>query len=200
MSEEVTEMPTSSIIYAEYVRLSTALEELTNSSFDDFKLFAVIGAILGLKPLADSLSGGEVSAAYLFVGFLGLFFIIAIIAFRDTLKQSLIFYISTHLIRYEKVIRQQVPIAIQEDLFQTYGEVDVWFRKRHKNLVLAFNFFFLLPVIIIPSFVLWRGKPSGPYFSLTYIAVCFAVYAFYFFMSKVYLSRPVGLHNPSGKA
>lgn len=191
MKEESPEMESSSIVYAEYVRLSEAAEKLMNSSFEDFKLLAVIGAILGLKPVADSLSGGEVRAPYLFVGFLGLLFVIAIIAFRDTLKQSLIVYLGQHLKRYEQVLKERVPVAAGARLFRTYSDYDEWLKKRHIKLVIAFNLFFVLPVVIIPSFILWHARPNGLLYSLFYLCSSLFVYALHFFLGKVYLSKPL---------
>jgi hypothetical protein len=191
VKEEGPEMATSSIVYAEYVRLGDTTEKLMNSSFDDFKLFAVIGAILGLKPLADSLSGGPVRSTYLFVGFLGLLLVVAIIAFRDTLKQSLMVYMSNHLKRYEKVIKQHVPVAAEGNLFQAYAEFDEWVKRRHIKLAIIFNIFFLLPVVIIPTFILWHAEPDGPVYARLYLGISIIIYVIHFFVSKVYLGRPL---------
>lgn len=191
MSEDPPDASPSKIVYAEYTRLSAASERMTHSSLDDFKLLAVVGAMVGLQPVSDYLKGdgGKIAVSSLFVGFMGLLFIVAVIAFRDTLKQSLIVYLGEHLTRYENILRVMYSCE-SNGLFRTYSEAEQWAAEKHAKLVVTFNIFILLPVAGIPAFVLSRYEVF-PYWNYTYfyLATCGGVYFLYYYLSKIYLRK-----------
>lgn len=190
MSSEPPKLQPNDIVYAEYMRLSAAAERIFHSSFDDFKLLAIVGAIVGLEPITTYVNEGKpIAVSYLFVGFLGLFSIIAVIAFRDTLKQSFMFYLGEHLIRYEEFIRKLYGFN-ETNLFLAYSEFEQWVSSRHKKLVIAFNFFVLLPTIGIPAFILYRNENGVfRYYTFSYVVICLAVYALYFYLTKTFLPK-----------
>lgn len=190
MSSEPPKLQPNDIVYAEYTRLSAVSERIFHSSFDDIKLLAALGAIIGLEPITTYVNEGKpIAVSYLFIGFLGVFSIIAAIAFRDTLKQSFMFYLGEHLIRYEEFIRKQDGFK-ETNLFLTHSEGEQWLSSRHKKLVIAFNFFVLLPTIGIPAFILYRNE-SGVfrYYTFSYVVICLAVYALYFYLTKAFLPK-----------
>jgi hypothetical protein len=190
MSSEPPELQPNDIVYAEYTRLSGASERMVYSSFDDFKLLAIVGAIVGLEPITTYVNEGKpIAVSYLFVGFLGLFSIIAVIAFRDTLKQSFLYYLGEHQIRCEEFIRKQYGFN-ETNLFLTCSEFEQWASSRHRKLVIAFNFFILLPTIGIPAFILYRNENGVfRYYTFSYVVICLAVYALYFYLTKAFLPK-----------
>lgn len=196
MSSEPPKLQPNDIVYAEYTRLSAAAERIFHSSFDDFKLLAIVGALIGLEPITTYVNEGKpIAVSYLFVGFLGLFSIIAMIAFRDTLKQSFMFYLGEHQIRCEEFIREQYGFN-ETNLFLTCSEFEQWVRSRHKKLVIAFNFFVLLPTIGIPAFILYRNENGVfRYYTFSYVVICLAVYALYFYLTKAFLPKKALLKN-----
>jgi hypothetical protein len=177
MSEQPPpDMSAEDIVYKEYVRLSEASIQLVNSSFEDFKLLAVVGVLLGFKPVTDSF-GGTLKAPTLFVVFLTLLSLLAIIGFRDILKRALVDYTGRHLVRYETAIRRRVAGAEAAGLFKVYGEVEGWTKNEQLRFVLAFNLAFLIPVLAVPAAILWRAEGGGPGYSLGYAAACLLVFA-----------------------
>jgi hypothetical protein len=85
------------VLYKEYVRRAKYIESLMHGSFDDFKLFGIIGAILAWKPIVDSISAtagasgtGSASEAVLVSGFAAFAGVFYGIGARDLIKRSLI--------------------------------------------------------------------------------------------------------------
>lgn len=79
-------------VYKEYVRLHEVANAYAHSSFDDFKLLAAVGLILTWAPFGSLFTGETASPEVLFLGFVAILLIIAIIGTRDFLKQSLIIH------------------------------------------------------------------------------------------------------------
>ena len=75
-------------LYKEYVRLSSRLDTIIDSSWGDFKLLGAIGALFAWLPIAKSnLFGGTDTSVTLFIGFIGILSLIAVIGARDLIKQ-----------------------------------------------------------------------------------------------------------------
>src|SRR5690349_22647753 len=79
------------LVYEELVRLEGRIDAMAQSSFEDFKLLGALGAVLGLSPVAEYFKADvEVSGEVKLLMFLTLFAILAVVSFRDLMKQSLI--------------------------------------------------------------------------------------------------------------
>lgn len=192
MSSEPPKLQPHDIVFAEYTRLNAVTERIIHSSYDDFKLLAVVVALVGLEPVTRYVNGGQpIRISYLFVGFLGLFSVIAMIAFRAMLKQSFLYYLIEHLIRFEEFIREQYGLK-ETNLFLIHGDAELWASSGHRKLAVVFNFFFLLPVIGIPTFILYRNEDGVfRYYTFSYVVICLAVYALYFYLANAFLPKKI---------
>lgn len=97
------------ILYREYVRLVERYNALLDSSFSDIRLYGVISAAIGLIGIVNKSDLGQQffdttipdpDTVY-FVIILFLFFLIAIIAFRDLLKQVYIVHTSYNIKKWK---------------------------------------------------------------------------------------------------
>ncbi|MDR4485184.1 MAG: hypothetical protein R3B95_18605 [Nitrospirales bacterium] len=97
------------LLYQEYFRLHGVINSYTFSSFDDFKMLAVIGMMIAWEPLATRFTNVQTQTKegckIIFFGFVAILFVLAVIATRDLLKQSIIQFEIHQLASYEEVIR-----------------------------------------------------------------------------------------------
>src|SRR5688572_9495710 len=92
--------------YKEYDRLQHRTDAIVDSSFNDFALLSAAGIIIAWPPISDSdLFSNNNKPLILFIGFLGLLIIVAIIATRDLVKQSLLQFYFRELAYLEKELQ-----------------------------------------------------------------------------------------------
>jgi hypothetical protein len=142
-------------LYQEYVRLSHRLDTIIDSSWDDFKLLGASSALIAWPPLAQSdLFSRSDSCFILFVGFIGILFIMAIIGMRDLIKQSLMQHYLFELRRHEEEIRAKLPhVNSQGFRFASHWlnhSARVWqaIVSRFYGLFYLFLFFFPVGVLV----------------------------------------------------
>ena len=79
-------------LYKEYVRLSDKAEDFIKSTYDDFKMFGAVSAIIVIwKPISElitPINSKADSSLILFLGFLSLLIVLGIIALLNLVKQS----------------------------------------------------------------------------------------------------------------
>ena len=143
-------------LYKEYVRINNRLDSIVDSSFDDFKLLSSIGVLVAWPPIAKSNLFNEPDSAFLLlIGFLGILFIIIILALRDLIKQSLMEYYLHELQTYEAEIRANLKSA---DL-NSFKMAKNWLERRQGawgGVVSRFNFMFYLFLFFFPIGILVR--------------------------------------------
>lgn len=158
------------IVYREYVRLVERHDKLLDSSFDDIKLFGVLGSALGIvgAMMKNNFKYIDENESY-FVIILVLFFLIAIIAFRDLLKQVYIVHLTYNIKKIEDHIREdykEIP-----DLFTLRKS---WHEKYYllmKKSYYAFIVVFFLPLIILPIYLFQDcGTKYGIFLSTIMVA------------------------------
>jgi hypothetical protein len=141
------------LIYKEYVRLSERYESLLDSSFNDFKLLGAVGALIAWPPLASlDVFNAVYSGLILFIGFVGILIIVAIIGTRDVLKGSLVDYYIHQMIAYEDEIKR----SLQKDtnLFDfAHGWRDSR-RKKYLEIYVHLSLIFVIFLVAFPIFVL----------------------------------------------
>lgn len=144
------------IIYKEYVRLVERYNALIDSSFNDIKLYGVIGSAIGLIGVAKK-SGFNISFnnesenEVYFVIILLLFFLIAIIAFRDLLKQVYIVHSSYNIKKMEDYINNKYF-----EKLEIFNLRKSWSEKYYtlmKTTYSAFTIIFFLPIILFPIYL-----------------------------------------------
>lgn len=146
--------------YREYVRLSAQADALIQSTFDDFKLFGVVGATIVLwKPIADLIApiNSKFDPSFiLFLGFLSLFSIIGIITCVSLLKHAYAWYFVHNLQAYELVLKERLGEVETSRLFNfNLGKEDSKFisavyRTAFKFLLIIFaSVMVVLPFIVL---------------------------------------------------
>jgi hypothetical protein len=176
-------------LYKEYVRLSDRADEYIKSSFDDFKLLGALGGlIVAWKPIAELLKASQPELArgalILFLGFLSLFLTVAVIAFRDLLKQALIFDLAGHLRQYEKELRKYFAEESDSTVFRLYTKrLDDWYAEVFRPTALRFHLVFSAGIVVVPvgSMFITDG---GWWFAVAYLGLSVVTYGLYWEASK----------------
>lgn len=147
-------------LYKEYVRLSDRAEDFIKNTYDDFKLFGAVSAIIVIwKPIADlvaPVNSRVDTSLVLFLGFLSLLTILGIIVLLNLLKQSYTWYFVHNLQAYETEIRKELGEAKDSEIFnfniakEEKRFITAVYRLSFRALVIAFAF----AVIAIPSIIL----------------------------------------------
>lgn len=167
-------------LYKEYVRLNEKAEEYIKSAFEDFKLMGVIGATIALwKPITDVIVLANPKIDYsglLFLGFLSLMLIIAVIGFWNLVKQSFIIFFADNLQGYEEEIRKELNERGNSKVFNLNLEKETKLIDSYKITFTAFLTFFALTTILVPSIIL--VYVNLPY-ALIYLLVSTATFAIY---------------------
>lgn len=163
------------IAYQEYVRLNARANELIDGSFNDFKFLGVLGGILlGAGTLADitlkyykietdpaTLSQG----IFLLSGLL--FFIVAVIAFRDLLKRNIISHYLYQINNYEIYLRKNIGKEEEKmDIFSGIKTFQTKFKKRQGNLGLIFSIITFVPLSLFPALIMQQPE-RGYYLMIT---------------------------------
>ena len=147
-------------LYKEYVRLSDKSEDFIKSTYDDFKLFGVVSAIIVIwKPISELIATTNSkldSNLFLFLGFLSLLTVLGIIALLNLVKQSYTWYFVHNLQAYETEIRKELGEAGDSQVFnfniakEEKRFVTAVYRLSFRAFVMSFAF----AVIFIPSIIL----------------------------------------------
>jgi hypothetical protein len=142
------------ILYKEYVRLNARLDTIIDGSWADFKLLGAIGALIAWPPLAQSnlFSTSDLALA-LFVGFVGILFVIVVLGMRDLIKQSVMQHYMFELQLQEEAIRAR----LQHDTPQSFHLADHWLGHRvrtWRGIVSRFYLSFYLFLFAFPVGVL----------------------------------------------
>jgi len=138
--------------YKEYVHLSDRCDAVLRSSWDDFKLLGAIGVVTAVWPaFAESGLFRERDAGFLlFIGFTGILVLVAILAARDLIKQSLIEHCLRELLIYEEEIRARLG---RPDT-QTFRFVEHWMIQRKQKWGKAILHFYIMLCLILFVFPL----------------------------------------------
>ncbi|OLP16203.1 hypothetical protein BST81_22645 [Leptolyngbya sp. 'hensonii'] len=181
-------------LYKEYVRLSQQAEEYIRSAFEDFKLMGVIGATIALwKPIVDVIVLANPKIDYsglLFLGFLSLLLIIAIIGFWNLIKQSFIIFFTDNLQGYEEAIRKELNELEDSKVFSLNLEKEKKLLFSYRTTFAAFLSVFAIATISIPFLILFSFKIT---YALIYLLLSLMIFAVYFRVlkksTKQYLNR-----------
>jgi hypothetical protein len=171
---------TRELLYPEYVRLHALVSELTRSSFEDFRLLSVVGSAASflLSTLGAASKDKHVQEFFhlhtdgvplptvLLFGFLTMFGLVAIIAFRDLMKQGLIDGLLQSMAPYEEALqaRGAAPgtFSLVKRTYQLLNGPQRW-------RVLAFQTVFSASVLGLPFATLWLF--AGDTHAWTYLAI-----------------------------
>ncbi|MBW4473529.1 MAG: hypothetical protein KME45_24600 [Stenomitos rutilans HA7619-LM2] len=172
-------------LYKEYVRLSQQAEEYIRSAFDDFKLMGVIGATIALwKPIVDFIVLANPKIDYsglLFLGFLSLLLVIAIIGFWNLIKQSFIIFFADNLQGYEKELRKELNELESSRVFNLNLEKEAKLLASYRVTFAAFLLIFALATTVIPFLILIFFKVI---YSLIYLFLSLTIFGIYFRVLK----------------
>ncbi len=172
-------------LYKEYVRLSQQTEEYIRSAFDDLKLMGVIGATIALwKPIVDIIVLANPKIDYsglLFLGFLSLLLIIAVIGFWNLIKQSFIIFFADNLQGYEEELRKELNELESSRVFNLNLEKETKLLVSYRITFTAFLLVFTLATTVIPSLILLSFKLT---YSLIYLLLSLTIFGIYFRVLK----------------
>ncbi len=157
-------------VFSEYVRLQNVLNSYANSSFADFQLLAAIGFLLAWGPLSKTISdigGQEVDKKrMLFFGFVALAFVFFIIATRDLMKQSIIYFYLQEIQKYEPLVQAKAR-QTTKGLFAMSTNWKQWCSSTHFPVSMHFKGLMLLFVLAFPTALLWKNSYK--------MAVCYSI-------------------------
>ncbi|MEH2364054.1 hypothetical protein [Nostoc sp.] len=172
-------------LYKEYVRLSEKAEEYIKSAFEDLKLMGVIGATIALwKPIVDVivLANPKIDrSGILFLGFLSLLLVVAIIGFWNLIKQSFIIFFADNLQGYEEEIRKELNEVDDSRVFNLNIEKETKLIESYRTTFAAFIMVFAIATTFIPFIILLY---TNIYYALVYITLSLIIFVFYFQVLK----------------
>lgn len=166
-------------LYKEYVRLSDKAEDFIKSTYDDFKLFGAVSAIIVIwKPISELIASGNSRldpSLVLFLGFLSLLTVLGIIALLNLVKQSYTWYFVHNLQAYETEIRKELGEAGDSQVFNfnIAKEEKRFITAVYRLSFRAFLMSFAFAVISTPSIILC-------YSSIRYAAIYLLISLFGF--------------------
>ena len=174
-------------LYKEYVRLSGTYEASIKSSFDDIKLLGAIAVLLAWKPIAESkLIGSEGSSELLLlIGFVAILVIVAILAVRELIKQSLVNYYLQQVLYLEREIRHQLG----QESKHTFAVVENWKHRgerEHGKVMFWFQVLFGVVILAFPTAVLAIREPR--WYAAVYAGVGVLVLVIYMFATRALFS------------
>lgn len=172
-------------LYKEYVRLNEKAEEYIKSAFEDLKLMGVIGATIALwKPIVDVivLANPKIDhSGILFLGFMSLLLIVAIIGFWNLIKQSFIIFFADNLQGYEEEIRKELKEVDDSKVFNLNLEKETKLIESYRTTFAAFIIVFAITTTLIPFIILLYTNIS---YALLYILLSLIIFGFYFQVLK----------------
>jgi hypothetical protein len=181
------QMPTSEIssdlikdvIYAEYARLHATIDATVNGSFTDFATLAVLGSMFAWEPFARKVlaknNGKGDTPRVLCAGFIIMLTVLAIIATRDLLKQSIVIFNAGETMAYEEALRTQLG-SIGPQLFRTSERFWPWLCGPFSNLSLYFRALVVALAVGFPIAVLW---PHGRRYVAIFVTAAVALITVY---------------------
>jgi hypothetical protein len=158
--------------YEETVRLANICDSYARGAFADFKLLAGIGGILTWKPIHDALGlGNHDNTNLLFMGFIVILLILAIIGIMNLQKQLIINFYLEQLQYFESEIRSLLG---RQDS-PTFRVAENWrTRMSGKQRKLGMIFYFLFyAAVLTPLFILTFDPPQ--YYGVKYLVIAAAV-------------------------
>ncbi len=164
-------------IHKEYERLHGVVNAYSQSSFDDFKLLAVLGLVFAWDPMMKWINGQSTSSdpKMLFLGFVVTLVLSAIIAVRDLLKQSLMIFNHLQIKACEKQLREMLGDEGGR-VFRGTENWKNWYRSTHARVALTFYGLYSSSIIFFSAAVLyWR---TGWEYALLYLLLAFLTSAF----------------------
>lgn len=181
-------------LYKEYVRLSEQAEQYIKSAFEDFKLLGVISATIVLwKPIVDMIVIANPKINYdglLFLGFLSLLLVVAIVGFWNLIRQSFIIFFADNLQGYEEEIRKELSELKDSRVFNFNLEKEIKLIDSYRITFAAFLVVFAVAVAGIPFLVLLFVEP---FYAVIYLFLSLTTFAMYFRVlkrsTKKYLSK-----------
>lgn len=153
-------MENTELVYSEYKRLVERYDQLLDSSFADIRLYGILGPLLmGSSSLLQTPQINLIKDSFeLFVVLLLLIFLIAIIAYRDLLKQTYLQQIGYNIRKYELYLRDKVLTSKEID-YEIFTLRKSWV-ERYFNITkisyAGFLFIFFLTITVIPALILWK--------------------------------------------
>ncbi|HCT29793.1 MAG TPA: hypothetical protein DIW31_03445 [Bacteroidales bacterium] len=178
------------LIYSEYKRLVERYDKLLDSTFEDFKLYGVLGSIFtiigileknGIKIFNDQ---GD-TKLYFFLMLL-MVFIIAIIAFRDLIKQTYLVHLSYNIKQYEQLIKDAfVKVNTRYEIFNLR---DSWAKKYFRLTRIAYTGFlivFFIPILCLPLYF-FSSKDSIPYGIALSLIISFVISVYLVMISFIF--------------
>lgn len=167
------------IIYEEYKRLVNRHDQLLDSSFNDFKLYGILGPVL--------IGGSTVLLKYtenmkdLFLILLLIEFLIAIIAFRDLLKQIYINQIGYNINKIESFLRDHVISDDKKSKYEIFSLRKSWIEKYFsltKKAYIGFLCVLFITVTVIPVSILLCIEKDA-YNAILLASTILVVFSFY---------------------
>jgi hypothetical protein len=156
-------------LYKEYVRLNDKADDLISSTYDDFKLLGVVGAVIIVwKPISEIILPTIPrldSSLFLFLGFLSLLIILGLIALVNLIKQSYTWYFVYNLQAYELEIKKELDEAKNSQIFNfNLG------KEETKFIIASYRLAFRTFVFAMAAFI-----TLVPFVILCYSSVVYAV-------------------------
>jgi len=189
----VTDEKRIDLIYAEYVRLNKRLDQLIDSSLNDFKLLSFIlpvftgvgGLIASNKiPKINIIDADTVG----FIFFLTILFVVSVIAFRDFLKLSLVNYHIYTIKGYEKELSQMLGRKITK-AFINIENWDKRFLPYHSKLYFSFTIVTIISLVIVPIIVLNHVSRNNNY-TLYYTLISLGIFTTHVFAANSFIRYP----------
>jgi len=174
MASAPTEKEALTVLYQETVRLANLCDGYARGAFDDVKLLAAVGGIVGWKPLHDALGlGTEGDPTVLFLGFVAIVLVLGVIGLMNLQKQVVIHFYLEELQLYETEIRK----LLGRPGMAAFRVAEHWHSRavpRHRKVGAAFYLLFYLSALApLAVLDLW----TAPYLGLQYLGVALLVIA-----------------------
>jgi hypothetical protein len=184
------------IVYKEYIRLVERHDKLLDSSFEDFRLYAVIGSlftiIVGIMnaDLDIPLKLKEESIDDLtFLASLFTFLLISLIAARDLLKHTYITHLAFNIKKIEQFIRDTLLSDEDKYKYEIFNLRKSWIEKYFPVLQKSYSFFVLIFFLIIAILPITLFILSLPFYGIILCTIVILTMLFYSFLLKHIYSR-----------
>jgi hypothetical protein len=181
--EETRAFPIASLfsIEQEYGFVRDKWVKCADSAFDDFKLYAALGGVVGWQPIVSFLPKNcFVQVDLLLAGFLALSALTAVIMLREFLRQSLALFYLRRVLELESCLGQESSNS-KELPMMTGRAWMLWAQRRHGFIGRIYYVLLFAIVAVFPAIALLYGgepKHAGIYVvvSLVFLAFPFLAY------------------------
>lgn len=143
------------LLYKDYAALSKRIDVYAKSAFDDFKLLAVVGAIVGWSLVPER------SFLERFLGFTIIGIIVVLLEYRNLLKISMIYFYMSQLVATEQELSRASGHADARS-FHIGRDWPAWYEAHHKLLGIWYQWILYAAVIFWPSIFLGVKAIQGP--------------------------------------